>query len=74
MTRIAKTFIRYSISFKQKVVKEIEEEGLSISEAGRRYDIRGAETINKWLKELGRSHLLNRVIRVEMKGEKDRFR
>jgi len=33
MTKGTRTFIRYSISFKQKVVKEIEEEGLGISEA-----------------------------------------
>jgi transposase-like protein len=74
MTKGTRTFIRYSISFKQKVVKEIEEEGLGISEAGRRYGIRGAETINNWLKEFGKSHLLNKVVRVEMKDEKDRLR
>jgi transposase-like protein len=74
MTKSKRKIIRYSISFKQKVVKEIEEEGLLISEAGRRYGIGGADTINKWLKEFGRSHLLNTVIRVEMKDEKDRLR
>jgi transposase-like protein len=73
MTKSKRKVIRYSISFKQKVVNEIEREGLQISEANRRYGIGGAETINKWLKELGKQHLLNTVIRVETKDEKDRL-
>jgi transposase len=74
MTKSNRKVVRYSISFKQKVVHEIELEGLSISEANRRYGINGGETVKKWLKELGRSHLLNVVTRVEMKDEKDRLR
>jgi len=74
MTKKERKVIRYSISFKQKVVKEIQQEGLSISEASRRYGITGGETVKKWIKELGKNHLLNTVIRVEMKGEKDRLR
>jgi transposase-like protein len=74
MTKRSRTFIRYSISFKQKVVKEIEEEGLGLMEAKRRYGVGGAATINTWLKEFGKSHLLNKIIRVEMKDEKDRLR
>jgi len=73
MTKVTRKVIRYSISFKQKVVNEIEQEGLLISAANRRYGIGGADTINKWLKEFGKQHLLNTVIRVEMKGEKDRM-
>jgi transposase-like protein len=72
MTRQPRTIIRYSISFKQKVVKEIEEEGLGIAEAARRYGIKGSNVIQNWLKQMGRNHLLNKVVRVEMKGEKDR--
>lgn len=73
MTKSERKVVRYSISFKQKVVQEIELEGLSISEANRRYGINGGETVKKWLKELGRSHLLNVVTRVEMKDENDRL-
>jgi transposase len=73
MTKSKRIQIRYSISFKQKVVNEIEQEGLSIAEANRRYGISGAETVSKWLKEFGKLHLLNTVVRVEMKGEKDRM-
>ncbi|WP_165305010.1 transposase, partial [Pedobacter sp. SYP-B3415] len=72
MTKSNRKVIRYSISFKQKVVKEIEQEGLSISAVKRRYDISGGATIQKWLREFGRAHLLNTVIRIEMKDEKDR--
>ena len=72
MTRQPKTTIRYSISFKQKIVKEIEEEGVTIQQTARRYGIKGGSTIQKWIKQLGKNHLLTKIIRVEMKGEKDR--
>ena len=72
MTRQQKITIRYSISFKLKVVKEIEEEGLGISEAARRYGIKGGSTIQQWVKQMGKNHLLNKIVRIEMKGEKDR--
>ena len=66
--------IRYSISFKQKVVREIEEEGLSLSEASRRYGIKGGQTIQNWVRKFGKNHLISKIIRVEMKGEKDRVK
>jgi transposase len=72
MTRQPKTTIRYSISFKQKIVKEIEEEGVTIQQTAHRYGIKGGSTIQKWIKQLGKNHLLTKIIRVEMKGEKDR--
>src|SRR5918997_561327 len=74
MAKKQKVIVRYSISFKQKVVREIEEEGLSHSEVMRRYGITGAETIKKWLIKFGKNHLLNKVVRVEMKEEKDRVK
>ena len=74
MTRQQKVTIRYSISFKQKVVKEIEEEGLGIVEAARRYGIKGGGVIQKWIKQFGKNHLLNKIVRVEVKGEKDRIK
>jgi transposase-like protein len=72
MTRQQKVITRYSISFKQKVVKEIEEEGLGIAETARRYGIKGGNTIQKWVRQFGKNHLLNKIVRIEMKGEKDR--
>ena len=60
---------RYSLSFKQKVINEIEEGKLSQSEAQKLYDIKGSETISRWMKKLGKNHLLNKVIRIELKDE-----
>ncbi len=74
MAKQQKTTLRYSISFKQKVVKEIEEEGLTFSEAARRYGITGGQTLQKWVVTFGKNHLLNKIVRVEMKGEKDRIK
>jgi transposase len=68
------TTLRYSISFKQKVVREIEEEGLTFSQARQRYGIKGGQTIQAWLRTFGKNHLLNKIVRVEMKGEKDRVK
>lgn len=65
---------RYSLSFQQKVVSEIESGQLSIGDARRLYDITGCETIQKWIRKLGKNHLLNKVVRIEMKGEKDRIK
>ncbi|MBW1764984.1 MAG: transposase [Deltaproteobacteria bacterium] len=65
---------RYSSAFKQKVVSEIESGEISIVEAQRIYGINGAATIPAWIKKLGKNHLLCRVVRVEMKDEKDRIK
>ena len=69
-----KSTIRYSESFKLKVVSEIEEKGLSIAEVQRKYDIRGSATIQGWLKRFGKNHLLGKVIRIETMDEKDRIK
>jgi transposase len=74
MAKQQKETIRYSISFRQKVVKEIEEEGLKVTEAARRYGIKGAATIQRWIAKFGKNHLLNKIVRVEMKGEKDELK
>jgi len=74
MAKEQRTIVRYSISFKQQVVKEIEEDGLSYGDARRRYGIKGGETIQKWIKAFGKNHLINKIVRVEMKGEKDRLK
>ena len=71
MSRIIK---RYSNAFQQKVVSEIESSELSIGDARRLYDITGNETIQKWIRKFGKNHLLNKVVRIEMKDEKDRIK
>lgn len=60
---------RYSLSFKQKIVTEIESGKLTQIGAKKLYGIGGGETIPKWIKKLGKLHLLNKVVRVELKDE-----
>jgi transposase-like protein len=66
--------IRYSSAFKLKVVSEIESGKFTFGEARRIYDIGGPTTIQRWVKKYGRHHLLNKVIRIEMKDEKDKIK
>lgn len=69
-----KEILRYSLAFKQKVVSEIETGKLAINEAQKLYDIKGGSTIQNWLKKLGKPHLLNKVIHIKMKDEKDKIK
>lgn len=59
----------YSFAFKQKVISEIESGKLTRAEARKLYGINGGSTINCWLKNHGKLHLLNKVVRIEMKDE-----
>lgn len=74
MEKGPRVFHRYSLAFKQKVVSEIESGELKIGDARRIYDIKGAETIQVWIRKLGKNHLLNKVVRIEMKDEKERIK
>jgi transposase-like protein len=65
---------RYSISFRQKVVREIEEEGLTIQAAKRRYGIGGGQTIQRWIRRFGKYHLLEKIVRIETMEEKDQIK
>ena len=73
MTKSVREFKRYSISFKKHVVEELEN-GSSYSELQKKYDIRGAETIQKWVRSFGRNHLLNKTVRIETVDEKRRLK
>jgi transposase len=64
----------YSTAFKLKVVEEIESGKFSMTEAGKIYDIGGSHTISNWMVKFGKSHLLSKVVRVEMKDEKDKLK
>jgi len=64
---------RYSLAFRQKLVSEIEEGKFKIYEAARIYDL-SPQSIYNWLRQLGKNHLIKKVVRVEMKGEADRMR
>jgi transposase-like protein len=65
---------RYSHAFKQKVVSEVESGKLTRQEARRVYGIAGGRTINDWIRLLGKNYLLNKVVRIEMKDEKNRIK
>ena len=67
--------IRYSEAFKLQVVSELESGRFrSHLEASQTYGIRGSATVRRWLKEYGKNHLLNRVVRIESVNEKDQIR
>ena len=66
---------KYSIAFKRKVVEEIETGKISsVYKARRIYDIKGAGTIYQWIRKLGKNELIGKVVRVEMKDEKDKLK
>lgn len=62
--------LRYSNAFKLKVVNEIERGKLTVYQAARLYEVNGAPTIYKWLRQYGKSDLIRKVVRIEMKDEK----
>ena len=74
MTKGPKTQLRYSNGFKERVVRELEEELLTIKDVQRRYGIRGNVTIQRWIRTFGKHHLLNRVVKIETMDEKDRIK
>lgn len=74
MTQINRTIIRYSLSFKQQVVKEIEHQGETKDWIRKKYGIKGSSTLQNWIRKFGKDHLLNRVIRVETMEEKDKIK
>lgn len=69
-----KTVHRYSQAFKQKVIAEIESGQLTLAEAQRIYDIKSYGTIRYWLKRYGKHHLLPKIVRIEMRDEKDKLK
>lgn len=69
----ARLSYRYSLSFKQKVVSEIEAGKFSISQARQIYDI-SLPSLYRWLRMLGKGHLIAKIVQVEMKDEKDKLK
>ena len=59
-----RVFKRYSESFKQKVVHEIESGALTIHQAQKRYQIGSHGTITNWLKQRGKTDLLAQRVRT----------
>ncbi len=70
MTRQHRTYVRYSLNFKHHVIRDIEDGVFNISEASRHYEL-GSGTIQKWLRNFGKNHLLSKKIIVQTVQEKD---
>jgi transposase-like protein len=71
MRAIKREIISYSESFKLEIIRQLEEEGASQNELRRRYGIKGAATLNSWLKKYGKNHLINKRVRIETMEERD---
>jgi len=74
MTKERKLVVRYSLSFKQRVIREMEEQGLTKAEISRKYGIKGMRTVHQWIRKFGKNNLLNKNIRIETMEEKDRIK
>lgn len=72
MSTKRRSVVRYSISFKQQVVAELEQ-GVGIEELKRKYGITGGQTIQYWVRKFGKQALLSKVVRVETMEERDRI-
>ena len=70
---MSKAIIRYSISFKRMVVNELES-GATFNFLQNKYQIKGAHTIQGWVRSFGYNHLLNKMVRVETMDEKERIK
>ena len=62
--------IRYSEAFKLSVVQEVEAGGLAFSAVAGKYGIRGAATVQQWVRKYGNG-TRGKVIRVEKPEEID---
>jgi transposase-like protein len=69
-----KRVLVYSHAFKNQVVQEVESGQLSIKDVCRKYGIKGAHTVQDWLKRMGKLHILPITLRVEKPDEKDRIK
>ena len=69
-----KKTIRYSQSFKQSVVRAIEEGQFeNCFQARQKYGL-GSGTVESWVRRLGKNHLIGKVVRVETPEEKNELK
>ena len=59
-----KETLRYSLSFQQMIVKEVEEKGQKISEVSKKYGIAGGETIKKWIWNCKNIHKIPKAFEI----------
>lgn len=72
-TRLQRKTVRYSISFRQLVVREVEQ-GNSIYFVQKKYGIKGSTTVQKWIIAYGKQHLLNKIVRIETMDERNKLK
>ena len=65
-----KTYLRYSESFKQEVVRHIQQTGEGLEKARLRLGIGGKQTIPRWIKKYGDPRLMSTKIVVMKVNEK----
>lgn len=65
---VERAVIRYSEAFKLDVVRELERDGLSFDHVRRKYGVRGATTVQRWVHQYGNGSR-GKVIRVEKPEE-----
>lgn len=66
--------IRYSESFKLQVIRELEEGKYRCCQhAAEAYGIRGAATLQRWLRKYGKEELKGRLIRVETADDREEY-
>ena len=69
------TGTRYSEAFKRQVVEELGRgKHISLHKARKAYDIRGTETVKRWVRKYGREDLLPKRIRIETMKEIDELK
>ena len=68
-----RTIIRYSVSFKQMIVREIEQ-GSGIELVRKKYGIKGGSTIQQWISNFGKNHLLNKIVKIETMDERSKLK
>lgn len=66
--RVIKPSIRYSKAFKIQIVAELERDHLTVAEVRRKYGIRGAGTVEQWIRLYGNG-TRGKIIRVETPEE-----
>ena len=63
---------RYSLAFKQAVVREYEA-GESLTSLGHKYGITGATTIKKWVERFGRYGTRHKLMTIQKPEEQNRI-
>jgi transposase-like protein len=68
-----KTVNRYSEAFKVQVIQEVESGMGTVQDLRRKYGL-SVNTIQYWIKRMGKLDLLPKIIRVEKPDEKDQIK